>query len=31
VGETFSFGVFLRLSSVGPLASRAEINDVSHT
>jgi hypothetical protein len=31
VGETTFFGVFLRLPSVDPLASCAEINDVSHT
>jgi hypothetical protein len=31
VGETMFCGVFLRLLSVGPLASRAEIYDVSHT
>ncbi|HET7678647.1 MAG TPA: hypothetical protein VFK79_00755, partial [Xanthobacteraceae bacterium] len=31
VGETMFYGVFLRLLSMGPLASRAEIYDVSHT
>lgn len=30
VGETIFQGVFLRLLFVGPLAGRAEINDVSH-
>jgi hypothetical protein len=30
VGETTFSGVFLRLLTLGPLADRAEINDISH-
>jgi hypothetical protein len=30
VGETTFIGVFLRLLSLGPLAGRAEIDEISH-
>jgi hypothetical protein len=30
VGETTFSGVFLRLLSLGPLAGRTEIDDISH-